>query len=270
MGLGPFDLTGGPFLTLYGVLLVLTIAAGFAIPRWLRPEGRWGRVDDAESLAYLAGGPTRYAEAVVAQLLSQGALLVSEKTRLRIRQGGAGGTPAERTVLALSSPARWRDVTQALKDQADTVYMRLAGKGLAIDAGTVWRIRCWQTAPYIALLAFGAIKLMVGSLRERPIEYLGVLMILTLTLATMRFMALDKRTRAGMDALENARLESNRLRRAPRTEEAGLAVALFGTTVLAGSFLSDFHQLRRSDSGGDGGSGSDGDGGGGGCGGCGD
>ncbi|HWU95786.1 MAG TPA: hypothetical protein VN029_09310, partial [Sphingomonas sp.] len=63
MSLGPFDLTGGPFLILYGALLVVTIIAGFSIPRWLRPEGRAPRNIDADHLAYLAGGGGRLAEA---------------------------------------------------------------------------------------------------------------------------------------------------------------------------------------------------------------
>ena len=41
-----FDLTGGPFLELYGILFGITIVAGFLIPRWLRPDGYAGRVTD--------------------------------------------------------------------------------------------------------------------------------------------------------------------------------------------------------------------------------
>jgi len=63
-----------------------------------------------------------------------------------------------------------------------------------------------------------------------------------------------------------ARADAARLRRAVPSDEAALAVALFGTAVLAGSYLSDFHGMRSTNGGGDGGSSSDG---GSGCGGCG-
>ncbi|MDK2769515.1 MAG: TIGR04222 domain-containing membrane protein [Sphingomonas sp.] len=81
--------------------------------------------------------------------------------------------------------------------------------------------------------------------------------------------------RAGTEALSTARKNADRIRRAPQTGETAMAVALFGTAVLAGSEFDAFHKLRAAsgDGGGSGGdSGSDGGGsgcGGGGCGGCG-
>ena len=37
MSLGPFDLTGEPFLMLYSLLLAAAMVAGFVIPRRMRP-----------------------------------------------------------------------------------------------------------------------------------------------------------------------------------------------------------------------------------------
>lgn len=51
-----------------------------------------------------------------------------------------------------------------------------------------------------------------------------------------------------------------------RSDEAALAVALFGTAVLTGSYLSDFHRMRSGGSGGDSSGSSGCTGGGGGCG----
>ncbi|NVL89265.1 hypothetical protein HWN76_27570, partial [Escherichia coli] len=95
MSLGPFDLTGGPFLILYGGLLILTIIAGFTIPRWLRPEGRTPRRIDTDDLAWLAGGGTRLAETVAARLLSTRQLAMAGKNKFTPSQFG-GGTPVER------------------------------------------------------------------------------------------------------------------------------------------------------------------------------
>ena len=72
MPLGPFDWTGGPFLALYAGLFVLALVAAISIPRRLRPQGRWQRLTDPDELAYLAGGPVRFVDTVVARLLTDG------------------------------------------------------------------------------------------------------------------------------------------------------------------------------------------------------
>ena len=56
MALGPFDLSGGPFLFLYAVLFVLASILSIRLSQALRPEGRQpGRLGD-EEMAVLAGG----------------------------------------------------------------------------------------------------------------------------------------------------------------------------------------------------------------------
>lgn len=270
MSLGPFDLTGGPFLTLYGILLALTIAAGALIPPWLRPEGHEGRVRDAESLAWLAGGPTRFADAVVARLVGAGALTIADKTEFRLSRACGPASGAEQRVLALPTPSRWRDLQPVLAEAAMPVERRLVAAGLVMDGGTILQMRFWQTLPYLLLIAFGSIKWEVGTMRDRPVGYLTGLLVITAVLAVVRFAAINRRTRAGNRVLAVARSQQDRLRRAPTAGETGLAVALFGTVVLIGSPWAAYHQMRASSSS-DGGSGGDGGGGGGGggCGGCG-
>ena len=80
MSLGPFDLTGEPFLILYVVLLVTAIIAGIIIPRRMRPEGRRQAVSDPDQLAFLAGGKARFTDAVVARMLAAGSLVMATKT----------------------------------------------------------------------------------------------------------------------------------------------------------------------------------------------
>ena len=274
MSLGPFDLTGGPFLTLYGVLLVLTVIAGFIIPRWLRPDGSAMRITDPEKLAFLAGGKVRLADAVVSRLLAGDAVSLIGKKAFAAAPGAEGHSFAERNVLAVATglPAGWSSVERSIAPQADTIERELVSAGLMMDQPVTGQMRFWQTSPYLVLLAFGAIKVVVGEERGRPVGFLIALLILTLFLAAIRFFVVDRRTRGGIEALGNARERSDRLRRAPANDEAGLAVALFGTGVLAGSPWSDYHALRTAGSS-DGGSSSGGcgggGGGGGGCGGCG-
>ncbi len=274
MGLGPFDLSGGAFLALYGVLLLATVVAGVVIPRWLRPEGGAGRITDVDQLAYLAGGAARLTDAAVARLLAAGSLVLEDKAKFRIVTGVRGETATERAILQMSPPASLAQLQHAASGAAPTTREALRRAGALIEDATAWQLRLLQTAPYLLLLGFGAIKWEVGTMRERPVGYLTALLVLTAVLAVVRFAVVDRRTRSGLEALATAREGSERLLRAPVATETGLAVALFGTMVLSGSAWGDYHRLRTSGGGdgsvsSDGGSGCGGDGGGGGgCGGC--
>jgi uncharacterized protein (TIGR04222 family) len=275
MSLGPFDLTGGAFLNLYQVLLAAALVACFLIPRWLRPAGRHQRVTDVDELALLAGGKQRFADAVVTRLLASGALEMDGRDRFAVTPGATGATAAERRLLALRSPIGWRDLKGSLESSTDPLEQRLVQSGLVMDAGERARLRFWATLPFALLVAFGAIKMIIGSARDRPIGYLTALVAATVVVAVVRWITVDRRTGAGLKALEEARERAQRIRRAPTSGEMGEAVALFGTAVLAGSLWEDYHRLRSVGNGSSGSSGSDGggsDGGGGcggGCGGCG-
>jgi len=274
MSLGPFDLTGGPFLSLYLALLAAALVAGYLIPRGLRPAGRRQRVTDVDELAMLAGGKPRFADAAVTRLLASGALEMAGRNRFIVTPGATGASAAERRLLALSSPIRWRDIKLALDSSTDPLDQRLVHRGLVMDTSERARLRFWATLPFALLIAFGAIKMIIGSARDRPIGYLTALVAVTVIVAVVRWFTVDRRTDAGLEALGEARARAQRIRRAPTSGEMGEAVALFGTAVLAGSVWEDYHRLRSaggSDSsaacGSDGGGGGGGDGGGGGCGG---
>ena len=273
MSLGPLDLTGGPFLLLYLALLAITLALGIAIPRRLRPEGRRQRLRDADQLALLAGGRRRFADALVSRMLSARALIMTGKDAFAARTGAAAKTAAEQSVLALPSPIRWPAIKAALYPFAEPLVEKMVDAGLVAGPAVTSRIRFWTLLPYALLLAFGAAKWAIGVARERPVSLLTLLLLLTAGFVMLRWATLDRRTEAGRRALAMARDSERRLKMAPTRDEIGLAVALFGTTVLVGSTWSDFHRLRSiGDAGGIGGCGGGGSGcggGGGGCGGCG-
>ncbi|HTU12960.1 MAG TPA: TIGR04222 domain-containing membrane protein [Allosphingosinicella sp.] len=265
MSLGPFDLTGGPFLILYGCLFILAVAASLIIPRRLRPEGRWREVTDLDQLAWLAGGRARFADALVARMLAGRALKLTGRNLFSMDRREAAATPAERSLLALEPPVRWSAISRTLRDYAEPLERKLEQQGLVMTRGQQRDIAFWATLPLLMLLAFGATKWVVGDLRERPIGFLTAALIVTALLAIARYFTVDRRTKAGLAALDAARTGKSRLRRAPTTPEIGLAVALFGTAALAGSPFEPFHKERTG--GGDGGGGGGGDGGGSGCGG---
>lgn len=258
MSLGPFDLAGGPFLQLYGILFGIAIIAGLLIPRWLRPNGYARRVTDAGELAVLAGGAARFADAVVAGLLATRALVMIGKKGFYAQSRDAGRTAAERSVLALPGELSWSKIARTLRPQAEPIGRRLVADGLMMDAGLIQQMRFWQTSPYFLLLAFGMIKLTVGITRNRPVGFLMLFLFATAILAAIRWFSVERRTRGGLAALDDARTSAERLKLAPTSSETDLAVALFGTVILVGSGWSDFHLLRTASSAGSGSSGDSG------------
>lgn len=273
MALRPFDLSGGPFLLLYAALFLLASILSIRLSQALRPEGRQpSRLDD-EDMAVLAGGLPRHCELLAAQLLASGHLAVDGKQRL-VLASDAPATPAVRALRGTASPLDWATVERAFGTLGRAIRSRLVDRGLLLADREGWRLCIAQALPFVLLAGFGLIKLGIGEARGRPVGFLTLALIVTAVVAVIRFAGLDMRTRAGQAVLAQARERHDRLRRAPTAGEVGLGVALFGTTVLAGSQWESLHRLRTagSDSGGsdsssDGGS-SGGGCGGGGCGGC--
>ena len=273
MSLGPFDLNGMEFLQLYCVLLAFAVFAGQIIPSLMRPTGRPGLISDVEQIAFLAGGIRRLSESVVAKLMAAGGLAVSAKGQVNLVSRARCATNPMRLRRVKAMPIRWKYLVGRVEPSAMLLTRQLVQAGLMSDDLASQRIRLMQTLPYAALLIFGATKLVIGLMRDKPVGFLAALLIATVIIGAIRFSKLDRRTEAGIVALESAARAAQRLRNAPTAPEMGHAVALFGTVVLAGSLYESLHMMRRgADNGSNGGggcgsSGSSGGGGGGGCGG---
>jgi uncharacterized protein (TIGR04222 family) len=269
MGLGPFELAGGPFLALYLVLLVGAALATIPLAGWLRPHGRAGYIGTEDELAALAGGRVRVAEAATVRLLANGQLVQQDKKHFVSRYTGGGDTATERAILGAARHAPWSKLQSAASDQYPSLERRLIANGLLMDRPQ----RLWQqlltASPLLMVLGFGAIKLMIGLERDKPVGFLAMLLAITGLLIVVRMVRSSPATHEGLQLIAREKAKADRIRRAPQQDEMGTSVALFGTAVLAGSAFSQFHVMRRAqDGGGDGGSSSDG-GCGGGCGGCG-
>lgn len=278
MALGPFDLSGGPFLILYAILFLLACYGSLWWSRALRPAGHRPIRLRPDEAAILSGGLSRHNEVLAAELLAARHLAVGPKDVLLLADD-APATPAVTALRALPMPRYWPAAYRALDAIGQSVRARLVAQGLLIDGSDAWRLRIAQALPFVLLAAFGLIKLMIGEMRGRPVGFLTIALIVTAVVAVVRFAGIDERTEAGQAALAEARARHDRLRRAPTSDEVGLGVALFGTGVLMGSAWEVLHRLRAAggDTGAgiadggssDGGSGCGGGGcGGGGCGGC--
>lgn len=272
MILNPLALPAPDFLWLYVLLLAASLLLSLYAGRRLRPDGTLRTVSDPDSLALLVGGPARLADTAVARLMTAG-VLVADKAGRFVRTGREPAllaSPVDRAMVALPATGQWPDLCKAARAGTASVHRQLQRDGLMIDDDMLRQLRLVQVLPFIALLMLGTARLVRGNMLDRPVGYLMVLLVITIVIALAR-LSVDRRTHAGTAVIREARDACHRLRLAPTQQEMPLAVALFGTGVLAGSAYEPLHRLRSTSSsnsgdsgGGDGGSGS------GGCGGCGD
>lgn len=275
MGLGVLDWTAGPFLTLYVLLYIGCLIASIIIARATLADGRPGTVADPEEAAVLGRGRERLGEVIASRLLERGALKV-EKGKLVPQPGARGESATESTILALPSPIAWSKLRKVTDAAAAEIEQRLVRRGLMQEDGDAMRAALFACLPLFGLLALGLAKAVIGSSRGHPVGFLVFCMVVTAITIFVRWMGASRQTRAGREAVLEAVERADRLKLAPAHGEAAMAVALFGTGVLAASELGDFHRMRASNS--DGGSGGSDSGGGdsggsgcggGGCGGCG-
>jgi len=265
--------SGSDFLVFYAVMLVTCVATGLWIPANLRPLGKRNEVKDVEEVAVLTGGADRLSVAVLSSLFAKGALTEGGKRKLTVADGSGGEGDAERAVLVKVGEFSTRDARKSLLAQARRVEARLIQRGLMMDKSERMRLRFLSTMPYALLFLLGLYRQQAGKALGEPTGILIALLIVTFVFGLIRFATGTKRTVAGQEAVKVLEEQGSRLKRAPQANEAGFAVALFGTGVLVGTPWEPVHAARQAGSGGDGGGassdGGDGGGCGGGCGGCG-
>ncbi len=243
----------------------MAILWGVLVPRWLRLEGRDAAIDGIGQIAWLAGGDRRFADAITVRLLARGALSVTRKGSLQVDRRDDGNDAIECRILSLSQPLHARRITVALWSDARAVEQDLVSAGLAMGRWARLGMRLAQSLPALLLVLNAATLWRMAGERCDAAETPKLLLIIALLIVVVRFVRLDRCTRAGQRELAQARKRADRLRRAPTVAELDLGVALFGTVVLIGSPWTAFHRPRAEGDGGCGG-GCGGGGCGGGCG----
>lgn len=264
--------TGGDFLLFYTVLLGFGTFAAWWIPAHMREPGRRGDPSDVESVALLAGGRERFTDSLLADLYARGALAPADGGKLAVVQQSLPASPAGKALLEERVPITLAEARKLMAVHAERVAARMRRSGLLLRPEENTRLRWLSIAPFAALLLLGLYRQRAGSAVGEPTGFLVVLIVLTAVLAVIRFAKSDPRTVAGIDTVKQLRAQNGRFARAPRAEEAAMAVALFGTGVLVGTPWEPVHAMRKQEGdsgGGDGGSDGGSGCGGGGCGGCG-
>lgn len=270
MGIGFSAYSGSQFLLWYGALLVAGFVASIFIPSMMRSDGRTARPDGHEQFAYLNGGTSRFSESVLARLFAQRKLQIRKK-RLVAAGAQQGDSDAERALLVEYGELSWRRARQMLAHHAAQIDGTLVQQGLLMQRGDRTVVRLVAVLPLVTALLIGLFRWQAGRAEGEPTGFLVILMLACAGMIFWRFKAIEPQTRAGVEAIREARDEAARLRSAPRQDEVALAVALFGTGVLIGTPFAPLHDLRSTAAGTGGDSSGCGDGGcgGGGCGGCG-
>ncbi|HJZ58504.1 MAG TPA: TIGR04222 domain-containing membrane protein [Gemmataceae bacterium] len=292
-GLNPFNLVGTDFLYFLIPVMLAAVCVGRLIRSNMRsPDPEPGDEDlefTWEQAAYLAGGYPRLTTAAIARLVESGAAELSASgTRVvptSLPGAGPGLTPVETAVLnALpvgNTAADLKPLQEALEAKFSVDAARLETKGFTLPMAWQYAIGATAVIPHLlVILCLGLPRLMMGMSSGKPVGYLGATLIIGGLMGLVMVLAGSTRlSRRGEAVLANLRAKHANLKAGDDRSagNAGLAVALFGTAVLAGLGMATLgswfpRQTGEGSSSGCGsgcGSGDGGGGCGGGCGGCG-
>lgn len=245
--LNPLDWTGPQFLLLYIALMLVVMAGTPWWRRWLRSRGAESR--DPGSLSaleagYLTAGAPRAVDAGIATLHHRGVLRWDPHLRRFALHGGVDRLDPPLRALAEVFDARNVSDGVARSTQAVApVRARLEQRGLYEDRAEARRIARLAVVPSVLLLAFGAAKIAIGVLRERPVTTLVILCVMVAVYALIIYFDGPQATRAGKQALARTRAAA-RTNAKGRIDDLALAVAFGGTALLAGTALAGYHDLR--------------------------
>jgi uncharacterized protein (TIGR04222 family) len=296
--MNPLDLPGPQFLVFYVVALLAAHVAGVLLKRRCR-SGESSFAPPPQDLsvyevAMLADGKARAVETALVRLARRNVLVpAADGDGFELGAAGAA-SPApplegvEKDVYRAIEKKRGgidalRKLSSASAARMEARLQRL-GLLLAADSEEATCLRRAAAWPMLLVIGLGVAKILVGIARARPVVLLIVLVLVAVVILAFKYFRLPRRSTQGEAALadlrrQNAALESTAQRRGEDLADSDLmlAVALFGTSILASSALAWMHPAfisKRDQSGGSscgssgGGCGS-GSSCGGGCGGCG-
>jgi uncharacterized protein (TIGR04222 family) len=292
------DLVGSHFLLLYGIVILVTVAACRSAVRRLDPTRSLApppvpEKPDPYAIAYLRGGENEVTRAAIFNLIQRGYLeAIDEETKLRAAPTHPDPQylcPVERALFECFSGSNanrsWsaRDIFEsrlpsAITQQAAAVEEQLRREQLMMppDALRMTNWICFRGE--VVILGLGGYKLTVALMKGLPnVGFLILMGIVSLVLLSV-ICKTPRLTSRGQRYLERLQLAFSRLKTQPPVRSAGwaepallLLVCLFGVGALSETAYAYYPQTfaAAASSGGSCGGGCGGAGCGGGCGGCG-
>ncbi len=285
--LNPLDWSGPKFLMLFLLLMIVSVSFALAKRRQVgdaRTSSAAGL--DPSAMAMLAGGEARVIERVVGELLARNAAQFDARSaRLSVTRAPDSLDPtADAITRELQRDGHLGTLATRSAGAMAALRRTLEQRGLLRDRDAAASLARASAMAPLLVLALGLVKIAIGIARDRPVAFLVVLCVLLAIATLVLWFKRPEQTAAGRDAVTALRRQHARAVRAPRDHEWSIALALVGSSVLAGTAYAAFHDYRHpaststssssdtsSSSLDSSGSGSDSGGGdsGGGCGGCG-
>ncbi|OAI55887.1 hypothetical protein AYO49_05125, partial [Verrucomicrobiaceae bacterium SCGC AG-212-N21] len=206
-----------------------------------------GEEVDAYDAAFLGGGGGRAVSAALASLYGRGLIQFGESWfKATVQQTDrAPQTLHEMEWLVYKAvPQRVAEdltvVRESLEPRMERLREKLVERGWLLGPEEVTRIKWIAALPFVALLLVGALKLVLGVDRDKPVLFLFLLLIVTLVILAVRLASLCKRTAEGQAVWRNLRAARHRLQDqlrhssvADTTAAMPMAVALLGTGAFA-------------------------------------
>ncbi len=283
-GLNVFDWHGPNFLLFY----LAFASAALILAFWLRDilrlpsDGVLHQAQlDGYQLAYLNQGSVLAVNAGVAALAKEGILKVQPDGIVEATGEILTSTHRIDRAIIESIGLRGRrklgDMRKELRTEMDGLEANLRSSGLLVTEEYAGRAIAAPLAIGLLATGVGALKIMIGINRGRPVEFLVILTVVVLLITLIGFLRRPFRSKFGDRVLKEHREKYLRLRSPGRTipviphQEMLLGLGIYGLAVLDGSNMQDLRTRLQPQSGSSscGGGGGDGGGGGGGCGGCG-
>ncbi len=293
------DWHGPAFLIFYAVAFVtavlISLARSASIRKRFEVSAPINELSDPYDAAYLAGGPPRVIQLAVARLLKLGLVeLKSSWTGGRLIATGAPAPSGGLRSIEVSILTRalgekkglvLTEIGQALSAKFSAIEARLASAGLRPTSKEIQGQGSKVVLPMFLVMALGAVKLVIGLSRDKPVGFLVislfVSLIILLIIGSRHSRLTGLLTPAGHRTLEHLRTRQT-LDSDPGLEAWSMGVALMGPMAMTGllqhqDIIAQLKGLQQNSSGGGGcgtssgcgGSGCGSGCGGGGCGGCG-
>lgn len=271
----PWGLSGPQFLVIYGAGAAVALVAPFLLRQLIRAFSG-GNADsqlDPREVGYLAGGPARAAQVVIADFLSSGALRVNSSGRVTVAHQAAfgqqsaflteGTTGTANPFWDLQLPAgifvHQLQGKIARRPAIKAVKARLRAQGLLVSRARVITVSAVSLLLWAALFTAGGLRLAEGAHNHRPTGDLQSLVLLSgiaclcsllvgwgrlVNLTTFRGARLLRRMRSAERQGEEARWRSRRgagafshgLARSPGLARNGFGFA-FGAGIESAALL---------------------------------
>jgi uncharacterized protein (TIGR04222 family) len=184
----PWGLSGPQFLVIYGVGTAVVMVVPIVLRLLIRivPSAGADRQLDPYEVGYLAGGPTRAAQVVIADFVASGAVRVDSSGQVSVADRDA--FERQSAFLATAFPELWLPAGVSVHQfqgkiaglpAIAAIKARLRAEGLLVSSARAAFARVVSLALWAALFVTGGLRLAEGAHNHRPINDLKGLVIMS-------------------------------------------------------------------------------------------